>query len=87
MQTRRQLLKETAVGFGSLALAGLMEQNSRAEEPNLLVRKPHFPAKAKRIIQLFMPGGPSQVDTFDHKPLLRRNVRRSVIAWSRKHRG
>ena len=73
MQTRRQLLKDTAVGFGSLALAGLMERNVKAEEPNLIPRQPHFPARAKRIIFLFMHGGPSQIDTFDYKPQLEKD--------------
>ena len=53
-----------------MALAGLMDQSAKAEEPNLIPRQPHFPAKAKRIIFLFMHGVPSQVDTFDYKPKL-----------------
>ncbi len=61
----------------SLALAGLLAEESRAGEPDL--REPAgaaaaaFPARAKRVIFLFMHGGPSQVDTFDHKPLLERD--------------
>ena len=79
MVTRRQLLKNTAVGFGSVALAGLMEQGTaNAEEPNLLQRQPHFPAKAKRIIFLFMHGGPSQIDTFDYKPQLAKDDNKPV---------
>ena len=69
--SRRTLLQRSAVGFGSLALRGLM---SAAETPNpLAAKKPHFPARAKRVIFLFMKGGPSHVDTFDPKPLLDRD--------------
>ncbi len=68
---RRDLLRVSSAGFGGLALAGLLG----AEQPRgpLDVRAPHFPAKAKRVIFLFMHGGPSQVDTFDYKPLLKRD--------------
>jgi hypothetical protein len=72
--TRRQMLSQAAVGFGSLALASLLSGTSRADEVNPLAPKPgHFPARAKRIIFLFMKGGPSHVDTFDPKPLLDRD--------------
>ena len=63
------MLQSTACGFGSLALAGLLNQPSRAANP-LAPKIPHLPAKAKRVIFLFMAGGVSQVDSFDHKPLL-----------------
>ena len=69
--SRRRALANTAVGFGSLALSSLLAETS---PPNpLAVRAPHFPAKAKRIIFIFLSGGPSQVDTFDYKPLLARD--------------
>ena len=73
--SRRQALKNTAVGFGSLALASLLADQSIAvpNESPLAPKPPHFPARAKRIIFLFMVGGPSQVDTFDPKPLLTRD--------------
>src|SRR5688572_15933224 len=73
--SRRQALKNSAVGFGSLALASLLsDQGAAAAGENPLAPKPpHFPARAKRIIFLFMVGGPSQVDTFDPKPLLTRD--------------
>ena len=61
-----------------MALAGLMDQSAKAEEPNLIPRQPHFPAKAKRIIFLFMHGGPSQVDTFDYKPQLAKDDNKPV---------
>jgi hypothetical protein len=70
--TRRELLRQSSIGFGSLALTALLGAESRAESP-LAPKSPHFPPKAKRIIFLFMHGGPSQVDTFDYKPLLQRD--------------
>ncbi len=73
--TRRAMLQRSAVGFGSLALASLVGNESLATELSnpLTPARPHFPACAKRIIFLFMSGGPSQVDTFDPKPLLTRD--------------
>jgi len=69
--SRRDLLRSTACGFGSLALAGLLDRDARAgAAPAVAV--PHVPPKAKRVIFLFMAGGVSQVDSFDHKPLLDR---------------
>lgn len=81
--TRRDLLKSSASGFGLLALAGMLnlaptpsqargDDNSSQVDP-LAPRPPHFAPKAKRVIFLFMHGGPSQVDTFDYKPLLIRD--------------
>jgi hypothetical protein len=75
--SRRELLRWSGGGFAALALAGLLAEESRAGEPDpgdpLAPHPPHFPARAKRVIFLFMHGGPSQVDTFDHKPLLERD--------------
>lgn len=72
--SRRELLRVSSTGFGSLALAGLMSaEQARAAADPLAVKTPHFPARAKRVIFLFMHGGPSQVDTFDYKPLLKRD--------------
>ena len=72
---RRDLLQLSSAGFGSLALSGILglEQARAAAADPLAVRAPHFPARAKRVIFLFMHGGPSQVDTFDYKPLLKRD--------------
>jgi hypothetical protein len=73
---RRALLGRTAVGFGSLALASLLADESAAHDAPvdpLAARPPHFPARAKRVLFLFMKGGPSHVDTFDPKPLLTRD--------------
>ena len=67
---RRQALKTTACGFGQLALAGLLNESVSAAKNPLVARQPHFPPRAKRVIFLFMQGGPSQVDSFDYKPLL-----------------
>jgi len=73
--SRRDLLRVSSAGFGGLALAGLLgEQQAKAASAGpLTVKSPHFPARAKRVIFLFMHGGPSQVDTFDYKPLLKRD--------------
>lgn len=77
--TRRELLRRTTIGVGSLGLAtlmadlGLTDPAAASEPLNPLAPKPpHFPAKAKHVIHLFMNGGPSQVDTFDPKPELTR---------------
>jgi hypothetical protein len=72
--SRRDLLRQSALGFGSLALASMLGEtaNAAASDP-LAVKPPHFAARAKRVIFLFMSGGPSQVDTFDPKPLLARD--------------
>src|SRR5262245_59324301 len=75
--SRRQWLCRVGNGFGGLALAGLLgEESARAAGGTanpLAVKAPHFKARAKRVIFLFMPGGPSQVDTFDPKPRLTRD--------------
>ncbi|QDV35296.1 DUF1501 domain-containing protein [Tautonia plasticadhaerens] len=79
LSTRRQLLKTSAVGFGHLALAALLADEARARPPEadaadpLAPRAPHFEARAKRVIFLFMKGGPSHLDTFDPKPQLTRD--------------
>src|SRR5437660_4446217 len=67
--TRRQMLKSAGIGFGYLALAGLASEAAEPKNP-LAPKMVHHPARAKRIIFLFMHGGPSQVDTFDYKPRL-----------------
>jgi Protein of unknown function (DUF1501) len=82
LSTRRDLLKSSAVGFGSLALTALLGSESlRANDGQLpgqsksplTAKTGHFEARAKRVIFLFMKGGPSHVDTFDPKPLLDRD--------------
>ncbi|HRJ11193.1 MAG TPA: DUF1501 domain-containing protein, partial [Prosthecobacter sp.] len=77
MHTRRHFLTRSGFGLGSLALAGVLNDMglTRANAENLsplAPRRPHFPGTAKRVIHLFMNGGPSQIDTFDPKPLLKK---------------
>ena len=79
--SRRQLLRQTACGFGSLALSGLLNANPLA--PRL---SPIIP-RAKRVIFIWMQGGPSHVDTFDPKPMLDRDNGKKVnflVARTRK---
>ncbi len=74
MLNRRQLLQSTAVGFPMLALRGLLDSEAAAAPGNPLARRqPHHTPRAKRILFLFMKGGPSQVDTFDYKPRLQKD--------------
>ena len=74
--SRRELLARAGCGFGSLALAGLLASDSSADASSdraanpYAVRQPHHPARAKRVIFLYMPGGPSHVDLLDPKPRL-----------------
>ena len=72
--TRRGMLQDTAAGFGWLAFAGLHGQIAKAAESSftspLAAKAPHFAPKTKRVIFLFMQGGPSHLDTFDWKPKL-----------------
>jgi hypothetical protein len=71
--SRRQFLAQLGAGFGSLALAALLaEEQARAAAHPLAVRPPHFTPRARRVIVLFMFGGPSHLDTFDEKPALAR---------------
>jgi hypothetical protein len=68
--SRRQMLARVGTGLGVLGLASVLDQQGliAAEANPLAPKQPHFVPKAKRIIHLFMNGGPSQVDTFDPKP-------------------
>jgi hypothetical protein len=70
MQSRRSWLNGTACGFGSLAAAGMASQASMLNATEFNKQAPHFAPRAKRIIFLFMQGGVSQVDSFDHKEIL-----------------
>ncbi|MCC9605103.1 DUF1501 domain-containing protein [Blastopirellula sp. JC732] len=68
---RRQMLSLTGMGLGSLALGSIFGNTAQAAPANpLLPKAPHFPAKAKHVIHIFLNGGPSHVDTFDPKPKL-----------------
>jgi hypothetical protein len=85
--TRREFLWQAGAGFAGLALTALLEQDgffarhARAAAPStnpLAARPPHFPARAKRCIFLFMYGGPASMDTFDYKPELQRRDGQTV---------
>src|SRR5437868_3971478 len=78
---RREMLRRTGAGFGYVALSSLLNKEGilnsamASELANALTnplasKEPHCQARAKRVILLFMPGGPCQVDTFDPKPRL-----------------
>ncbi|MFN0123637.1 MAG: DUF1501 domain-containing protein [Blastocatellia bacterium] len=71
--TRRQLLERCGMGLGALAINHLLPRAGVADTPGagpLAPKAPHFAPRVKRVIHLFMNGGPSQVDTFDPKPML-----------------
>jgi hypothetical protein len=77
--SRRQMLTQSANGFGAVALSSMLAEHIVQAAPgsqsteattNSGLQPTHFPAKAKQIIFLYMDGGPSQVDTFDPKPML-----------------
>src|SRR5262245_55705410 len=73
--SRRHLLRHAYCGFGLLGLAGLLSEAGLSAESTdpMAPRKPHFEPRAKRVIFMFMHGGPSHIDTFDPKPLLTRD--------------
>src|SRR5436853_1606129 len=78
LTSRRDMLKSASCGIGFLAFADMVtraaakESTSAAKESNnmLAAKAPHFAARAKRVIFMFMAGAPSHVDTFDYKPQL-----------------
>ena len=75
LHSRRDFLWNGGLGFGALALGELLSAKSRAGQSAadpLAARPPHFPAKAKSIIFLFMQGGPSHLETFDPKPAMKK---------------
>src|SRR5687768_4807492 len=65
---RRQFLSRFGLGLGSVALGTLL--NPKNASASGILGAPHFKPKAKRIIYLFMAGGPSQLESFDYKPIL-----------------
>lgn len=67
--SRRDLLLQSGAGLGGIALAAMLGEEARAESKGV-VDPPHLPVPAKRVIQLFMAGGASHIDLFDHKPEL-----------------
>jgi hypothetical protein len=72
LKNRREFLARFGMGLGSLALADLLPARAAGTAPvdRGILGQPHFPPRAKRVIYLFMSGGPSQVDLLDYKPLL-----------------
>jgi len=78
LQTRRHFFKGCSIGLGAMALGSLLDNNSLSGSEKQAdsyggpqaPRKPHFPAKAKSVVYLFMAGGPSQLELFDYKPKL-----------------
>jgi hypothetical protein len=93
--SRRELLQRLGTGLGVLGLAGVLADESAGATPvahapgsPLAPKAPHFPARAKRVIHLFMNGGPSQVDTFDPKPALAKyNGQKPPAAGLKTERG
>src|SRR4051812_2702369 len=92
--TRREALCRAGMGFGALALSQIMgEAGLLAATPSpgsaitpLVPRLPQFAPRAKRVIHLFMNGGPSQVDTFDPKPALTKYAGKALPANLRTER-
>jgi len=95
--TRREMLNQSACGFGAVALSALLAENTfctgKAQttiptDP-LAPKKPHYAPKAKNVIFLYMDGGPSQVDTFDYKPTCSKKYNgqdpRKAIGKARAH--
>jgi hypothetical protein len=70
MNSRREFLKKSSMGFGSLALSGVMQKDLLGSQSPLYPKTPDFAPKARSVIFLYMDGGVSQVDSFDPKPLL-----------------
>src|ERR1700720_3954798 len=68
--SRRDMLGQCANGFGAVALAALLGERAYGVSGGQVAQAPHYAAKAKNVIFLFMDGGPSQMDTFDPKPRL-----------------
>jgi hypothetical protein len=68
--TRRDLLARIGMGFGAMSLGDLLADTSSISLNPLTARQPPLPARAKRVVHLFMNGGPSHLDTFDPKPSL-----------------
>ncbi|MFM8189358.1 MAG: DUF1501 domain-containing protein [Pirellula sp.] len=75
--SRRSLLRHTGAGFGAVALAGMLSKTARAQQPKesglLHAKPPHFNAKAKRIIFVFLEGAMSSLDTWEYKPVLQQS--------------
>jgi hypothetical protein len=73
--SRREMLTRMGTGLGIVGLAGVLRAQERPDATStnaspLAPRPPHFPSRAKHVIHVYLNGGPSQVDTFDPKPVL-----------------
>ena len=72
--TRRKFLTGAGLGLGTIGLGSLLApgflKGSGADEQSLAIGIPHFAPKAKRVIYLFQNGAPSQLESFDYKPML-----------------
>jgi hypothetical protein len=88
--SRREFLRRAGAGFGLLALNGVLaDAGLLAAEPGaaesrpdpMAPRAPHFPARARSVIYLFMNGGPSQVDTWDYKPELEKRDGKALAGF------
>lgn len=88
--TRRELFGRVGNGFAALGLLGLLSESGTAQQVPTLnpmaPKRPPRPAKAKRVIFLFMNGGPSQVDTFDPKPALQKYAGQAIPLQLRTER-
>lgn len=85
--TRRDFLRQTGLGMGSLAFGAMLSKGLISEahaevSANLLARKPPLPAKAKHIIHIFAGGAPSHLDTFDYKPEMKGLAEKSAAGQS-----
>ncbi|MFN3485216.1 MAG: DUF1501 domain-containing protein [Planctomycetota bacterium] len=86
--SRRELLARAGGGIGILALADLLKQEGLLAQPGpsrdpLAPRAPHFPARAKAVIWIFINGGPSHVDTWDYKPELKRRDGQELAGFNK----
>jgi hypothetical protein len=87
MLNRRQMLQTASCGFGGLALAGLCSEAFAGRKTPLDPKLSHFTPRAKRVIFLYMRGGPAQMDTFEYKPQLLKDDGKSVKSKNRKALG
>ncbi len=85
VQSRRKFLSSMALGAG--ALWGARREQVYAATGPLAARQPHFAARAKRVIMIFLPGGCSHVDSFDPKVALGRGDKQLKSPWAMKRRG
>src|SRR5205085_7566555 len=77
-RSRRQWLAQLGAGFGTLAWSAMLAEESSAAAHPLAPRPPQLRPRVKRVIMLFMFGGPSHLDTFDPKPILARDSGRPL---------